>query len=93
MSTDSEYLISLEGPFGDGEIEGTLVKLNEMPSSQGFTQLGYATLYGQTKWSHDNEVIEACKTTSVIMILTANENSRRWKVIYDPFDPLLTPSK
>lgn len=81
MSLDSKYIIQYEGPFGKTELEEQLEQLNGLPNSHGFQHLGYDYIFGETKWSADEEIIEIAKKSTPIQILKSQDTF--WNEIYN----------
>lgn len=79
MSRDRKYLIQLEGPFGDTEVEDVLKKLNDI--GWNFKLWAYDTITGETKWSKDEEVLELIRATTPIQIL-ARYDDDFWEEIF-----------
>lgn len=87
MSLDTKYLIQYEGPFGryqDGrdEWKEQLKKLNALPNSYGFEEIGYDTIIGYVKHSADEEIIGIAKESTPIQILKRQDGGF-WDEIFN----------
>lgn len=76
MSTSYRYLIQLEGPFGETEVEKVIQELNGLPTETEFKLYGYDTIFGIVNRNHEEEVVKIVTKTTPIQILSCPDDGK-----------------